>query len=600
MQLEPGKTWVLQVPGNTQSGRVWARTGCSFDGPGKKSCQTGDCGGVLACTTSGQPPMTMAEFTLSDSNNMDDYFDITVVDGFNLPMDFLPVPSSKGSSGCSRGPRCAADITSQCPDELKVPGGCRSACNGSSCDASTVNSNTVFYARMCPDAYTYATDNGPVTYSCPSGTDYQIIFCPPVDLVSLSPPPTSPLSPPPTSPTATNGTSSITSSSKSKRPRIFGYVLGGSIGGFILIASLVFFFVLHRRRLHRRQEMQEEEEAEFGRLPGMPRRFTFEQLQEATDQFREKLGEGGFGSVFKGRFGEQAIAVKRLDRAGQGKREFLAEVQTIGSIHHINLVRVIGFCAEKTHRLLVYEYMPNGSLDQWIFCRQGQGDDDAPRLHWQTRHKIIAHVAKGLAYLHEECMKRVAHLDVKPQNILLDDNFDAKLSDFGLCKLIDRDKSQVVTRMRGTPGYLAPEWLTSHITEKADVYSFGVVVMEIISGRKNLDTSRSEKSFHLITLLEEKLRSDRLVDLIDMCITSDSQAQEQEAIQMMKLAMWCLQIDCKRRPKMSEVVKVLEGSISVETDIDHNFVVTNPPSFSAPRIVVMSAPPLASEVSGPR
>nr|ACF81601.1 unknown [Zea mays] len=166
MQLEPGKTWVLQVPGNTQSGRVWARTGCSFDGPGKKSCQTGDCGGVLACTTSGQPPMTMAEFTLSDSNNMDDYFDITVVDGFNLPMDFLPVPSSKGSSGCSRGPRCAADITSQCPDELKVPGGCRSACNGSSCDASTVNSNTVFYARMCPDAYTYATDNGPVTYSC--------------------------------------------------------------------------------------------------------------------------------------------------------------------------------------------------------------------------------------------------------------------------------------------------------------------------------------------------------------------------------------------------------------------------------------------------
>lgn len=137
MQLEPGKTWVLQVPGNTQSGRVWARTGCSFDGPGKKSCQTGDCGGVLACTTSGQPPMTMAEFTLSDSNNMDDYFDITVVDGFNLPMDFLPVPSSKGSSGCSRGPRCAADITSQCPDELKVPGGCRSACNGSSCDAST-------------------------------------------------------------------------------------------------------------------------------------------------------------------------------------------------------------------------------------------------------------------------------------------------------------------------------------------------------------------------------------------------------------------------------------------------------------------------------
>jgi serine/threonine protein kinase len=344
--------------------------------------------------------------------------------------------------------------------------------------------------------------------------------------------------------------------------------------------------------------MQEKEEAEFGRLPGMPKRFTFEQLEEATDQFREKLGEGGFGSVFKGRFGEEAIAVKRLDRAGQGKREFLAEVQTIGSIHHINLVRVIGFCAEKSHRLLVYEYMPKGSLDQWIFRRHG--DDDTPHLDWQTRCKIIAHIAKGLSYLHEECMKRVAHLDVKPQNILLDDNFDAKLSDFGLCKLIDRDKSQVVTRMRGTPGYLAPEWLTSHITEKADVYSFGVVVMEIISGRNNLDTSRSEKSFHLITLLEEKLKSDQLVDLIDMCSSSDSQAQKQEAIQMIKLAMWCLQIDCKRRPKMSEVVKVLEGTMSAKTDIDHNFVVTNPASFGAPGIVDLSAPPLASEVSGPR
>jgi hypothetical protein len=124
--------------------------------------------------------------------------------------------------------------------------------------------------------------------------------------------------------------------------------------------------------------------------------------------------------------------------------------------------------------------------------------------------------------------------------------------------------------------------------------------MEIISGRKNLDTSRSEKSFHLITLLEEKLKSDQLVDLIDMCSSSDSQAHKQEAIQMMKLAMWCLQIDCKRRPKMSEVVKVLEGTMSAETDIDHNFVVINPATLGASRTVDLSAPPLASVVSGPR
>jgi serine/threonine protein kinase len=240
--------------------------------------------------------------------------------------------------------------------------------------------------------------------------------------------------------------------------------------------------------------------------------------------------------------------------------------------------------------------MPKGSLDRWIYYRH---NNDAPPLDWSTRCKIVTHIAKGLSYLHEECTKRIAHLDVKPQNILLDDNFNAKLSDFGLCKLIDRDISQVVTRMRGTPGYLAPEWLTSHITEKADVYSFGVVVMEIISGRKNLDTSRSEESIHLITLLEEKVKKDELVDLIDKN-SSNMQAHKEDIVHMMKLAMWCLQIDCKRRPKMSEVVKVLEGTMNADTNIDHNFVATGPANFGIAEDVKSSAPPLASDVSGPR
>jgi serine/threonine protein kinase len=196
-------------------------------------------------------------------------------------------------------------------------------------------------------------------------------------------------------------------------------------------------------------------------------------------------------------------------------------------------------------------------------------------------------------------MMRIAHLDVKPQNILLDDNFNAKLSDFGLCKHIDRDKSQVMTRMRGTPGYLAPEWLTSQITEKADIYSFGVVIMEIISGRKNLDTSRSEESVHLITLLEEKVKNGQLADLMDGH-NNDLQVHKQEVIQMMKLAMWCLQIDSKRRPQMSEVVKVLEGTMNVETNIDHNFVATSQTIYGVAGNVSFSAPPLASDVSAPR
>jgi serine/threonine protein kinase len=153
--------------------------------------------------------------------------------------------------------------------------------------------------------------------------------------------------------------------------------------------------------------------------------------------------------------------------------------------------------------------------------------------------------------------------------------------------------------MRGTPGYLAPEWLASHITEKADVYSFGIVVMEVVSGRKNIDTSRSEESIHLITLLEEKAKSDRLVDLIDNN-NYDMQAHKQDAIQMMMLAMWCLQIDCKKRPKMSEVITVLEGTMDVNTNIDYNFVTTDPAKFGIAGNVNFSAPPLNSDVSGPR
>ncbi|RCV24352.1 hypothetical protein SETIT_5G078200v2, partial [Setaria italica] len=573
VQLNPGKSWTIDMESATR-GSVWPRTGCSFDfeSTGKGSCKTGDCGGMLTCTSKGQPPLTLAEFNFGGFGpGGTDVFDISLVDGFNVPMDLLPVPAKgQGEQGCSKGPHCAANITPQCPQELKAPGGCNNACtvfkqdkyccNGSSTCEPTNYSG--FFKRMCPEAFSYALDTSDTTFTCPSGTNYQVIFCPPVNISSLASPPAanppisalaSPLPAIPSAPVATEPTH-MKSSSFARR-RVFAVIL--SVGGLTVLVILSTFFI-YKLRTRQQQEMEEGDE-EFGELLGAPSRFTFQQLQEATSQFRDKLGEGGFGSVFEGRYGEERIAVKRLDGAGQGKREFLAEVQTIGNIHHINLVRLIGFCAEKSHRLL------------WIYYRH---DSSTAPLDWQTRRKIITHIAKGLSYLHEECMKRIAHLDVKPQNILLDENFNAKLSDFGLCKLIDRDKSQVITRMRGTPGYLAPEWLTSQITEKADIYSFGVVVMEMISGRKNLDTSQSEESIHLITLLEEKVKSDELADLIEKDNT-DMRAHREEILEMMKLAMWCLQIDSKRRPQMSEVIKVLEGDLDAESKIEHNFVATS-------------------------
>ncbi|KAM0933690.1 putative protein kinase RLK-Pelle-SD-2b family [Dioscorea sansibarensis] len=345
----------------------------------------------------------------------------------------------------------------------------------------------------------------------------------------------------------------------------------------VVVVILVVYVVIYKRK---RMSSELDEGDEFDQVPGMPTRFSFEELRIATENFSKKLGQGGFGSMFEGELADGVkVAVKRLDDIGQGKKEFLAEVQTIGSIHHIKLVRLIGFCAEKTYRLLVYEYMPNGSLDKWTFHAS-----EADALDWNTRQRIIADIAKGLCYLHEECRQRIAHLDIKPQNILLDEKFNAKVSDFGLAKLIDREQSQVMTRMRGTPGYLAPEWLTSRITEKVDVYSFGVIVMEMVCGRKNLDSSQSEDSFHLIRKLQKFIEENRIEDLVDSQ-SSDMQSHKNEAVEMMRLAMWCLQRDCSKRPSMSEVVKVLEGSVSVvDQQLDFDFLsIATPLPHEAPQ-----------------
>lgn len=367
-------------------------------------------------------------------------------------------------------------------------------------------------------------------------------------------------------------------------------LIGSTVAGVISLLILIMFAsVVAIRRRH-----QEKDDEDFSKLSGIPTRYAFETLKVATKDFCNKLGEGGFGSVFGGHLGDQSIAVKCLDRTGQGKKEFLAEVETIGGIHHINLVKLIGFCAEKSHKLLVYEYMSRGSLDKWIYYK----NSNAP-LDWHTRRRIITDIGRGLSYLHEDCKQRIAHLDIKPQNILLDDNFNAKVSDFGLCKLINRDESRVMTRMRGTPGYLAPEWLTSQITEKVDVYSFGVVVMEILSGRKNLDYSQSEGSIQLITVLQEKVKSGHLEDMIDKN-SDDMHFHKEEVVDVMKLAMWCLQSDRNRRPAMSLVVKVMEGERNVEDNLDYNFFDLSPAISVPVGRSSSSTPPAASILSAPR
>ncbi|XP_062218695.1 G-type lectin S-receptor-like serine/threonine-protein kinase SD2-5 [Phragmites australis] len=327
------------------------------------------------------------------------------------------------------------------------------------------------------------------------------------------------------------------------------------VGVPVLVAVICLLILIIRRTISRRME----EDDPFKGVAGIPTRFSYKQLREATNNFSKKLGQGGFGPVYEGKLGNVKIAVKCLRDIGHGKEEFMAEVITIGSIHHINLVRLIGYCSDKFHRLLVYEHISNGSLDKWIFSKNQSGS-----LSWVTRYKIILDIAKGLAYLHEECRQKIAHLDIKPGNILLDDKFNAKISDFGLAKLIDRDQSHVMTKIRGTRGYLAPEWLTSTITEKADIYSFGVVVLEIVSRRKNLDNNQPEGSNNLINILQEKIKVGQVLDIVGNQ-DEDIHLHGSEMTEVIKLAVWCLQRDCSKRPAMSQVVKVLEGAMYTET-----------------------------------
>ncbi|RVW28209.1 G-type lectin S-receptor-like serine/threonine-protein kinase SD2-5 [Vitis vinifera] len=289
---------------------------------------------------------------------------------------------------------------------------------------------------------------------------------------------------------------------------IVGSSLGALFGVLILIGAFIFLF-------WKRRDSKEAEEDHLDCIPGMPTRFSFEDLKAITENFSCKLGEGGFGSVFQGTLSNGIkVAVKNLEGLGQVKKSFLAEVETIGSVH-------MSIC---------------------------QGTVLSPR---------------GL-------QAENISLGYQPQNILLDEDFNAKVSDFGLSKLIDKDQSQVVTRMRGTPGYLAPEWLTSIITEKVDVYSFGVVVLEILCGRKNLDRSQTEEDMHLLGIFKRKAEENRLADIIDKC-SEDMQLHGADVVEMMKVGGWCLQSDFARRPSMSVVVKVFGRLVDIEDNLEYSF-----------------------------
>ncbi|KAL6999522.1 hypothetical protein U1Q18_000682 [Sarracenia purpurea var. burkii] len=291
--------------------------------------------------------------------------------------------------------------------------------------------------------------------------------------------------------------------------------------------------------------------------------FKCSNLRSATNNFSEKVGEGGFGSVFKGTLPNSVtIAVKQLKGCEQGEKQFRTEVSTIGTIHHINLVRLMGFCAEGVKRFLVYDYMVNGSLEGHLFGKHSEV------LDWKTRYRIALGTARGLAYLHDKCRDCIIHCDIKPENILLDASYNPKVSDFGMAKLMGRDFSRILTTIKGTRGYLAPEWISGvAITTKADVFSYGMMLFEIISGRRNWgvkDDDDDGMDGYFPSRVVNKLETGgEVLSLLDYKLGGN--ADEEELTRACRVACWCIQDDENDRPSMGKVVQILEGMVEVNT-----------------------------------
>ncbi|KAJ1687465.1 hypothetical protein LUZ63_018855 [Rhynchospora breviuscula] len=289
------------------------------------------------------------------------------------------------------------------------------------------------------------------------------------------------------------------------------------------------------------------------------RRFTYRELKVVTKNFKEEVGKGCSGVVYRGILDDKrVVAVKKLNDVTQGEELFVAEVRAIGHINHMNLVRMFGLCSERKHRLVIYEYMENQSLDKFLF-------NNNTTLQWRQRFKIALGTAKGLAYLHHECLEWIIHCDVKPENILLTRDFEPKIADFGLAKLSKRDGSGFRTsHMRGTMGYMAPEWaLHLPITSKVDVYSYGIVLLEIIMGRRVSSwVSDDEEGPVAVRRFSRDMRQgmedgneSRILDLVDVRL--QGQFNFKQLVTMLRVASFCLEEERNKRPTMDEVVNNL-------------------------------------------
>ena len=331
-------------------------------------------------------------------------------------------------------------------------------------------------------------------------------------------------------------------------------IIVGSVVLMVVLSTLGYVFYLYQRE----KKIAAKIESFLDDYKALkPTRYSYNDLKRITGDFKEKLGEGAFGTVYKGRLSSEiSVAVKILNSATGNGEEFINEVGTMGRIHHVNVVRLVGFCADGFRRALVYEFLPNESLEKFIFSTD---DKNQSSLGWERLQEIAIGIAKGIEYLHQGCDQRILHFDIKPHNILLDNNFTPKIADFGLSKLCAKDQSAVsMTAARGTMGYIAPEVFSrnfGNVSYKSDVYSFGMLLLEMVGGRKNKDDNADQASqIYFPEWIYKHLEQGE-----ELAIRIQEEGDAKIARKLTIVGLWCIQWYPVDRPSIKFVVQMLEG-----------------------------------------
>ncbi|KAL3819959.1 hypothetical protein ACJIZ3_005864 [Penstemon smallii] len=363
-----------------------------------------------------------------------------------------------------------------------------------------------------------------------------------------------------------------------RNKKVIAVVLVGVFLIALAFAALYRYYIVKKKKQdNKRRIIQFLEDYKTFR----PSRYTYAEIKKITDNFKHKLGEGGFGTVFKGKLSNNIlVAVKLLNHIKGNGEDFINEVATIGKIHHVNVVRLIGYCADGYKRALVYEFLQNDSLEKYISSgKQGT------TLGWEKLHKIALGIAKGLDYLHQGCKQRILHFDIKPHNILLDQNLNPKVADFGLAKLCSKEKSVVtMTAARGTIGYIAPEVFSRNfgkVSYKSDIYSFGMLLLDLVGGRKNFQAvAQDDSQIYFPEWMYNQLNKGEDIEI-------QSENENETVRRLIIVGLWCIQWYPVDRPSTKVVIQMLEGE---------NMPIMPPNPFAASEFVNTNASTFSGSV----